>query len=66
MSNSKELLQKWIEAFNAKDLETVVNCYAEDAVNFQIATGEPSIGHEQIRIDTAEFFKGFSRCLGKG
>ena len=59
MNNSKELLQIWIEAFNNKDLETVVNCYSEDATNFQIATGEPSIGHKQIREDTAEFFRGF-------
>jgi steroid delta-isomerase-like uncharacterized protein len=59
MSNSKELLQNWIEAFQARDLESVVNCYAEKAVNFQIAAGEPSVGIKQIETDTAEFFKGF-------
>lgn len=59
MNSSKELLQNWIAAFNAKDLETIVNCYAEDAVNFQVATNEPSVGLEQIRFHTAEFFKGF-------
>ena len=59
MSQSKELLRKWITAFIAKDLEAVMDCYAEDAVNFQVAAGEPAVGHTQIRKDLAEFFKGF-------
>jgi len=59
MSDSKELLQKWIDAFNSKDIEAVMNCYAEDAVNFQVAAGESARGHAQIRRDTLAFFKGF-------
>ncbi len=59
MKKSRELLERWIELFTVKDLDEVVRCYAPDAVNFQIATGEPSVGREQIRFDTAEFFKGF-------
>ncbi len=55
----KELLQNWIDAFQRRDLEAVVACYAETAVNFQIAAGEPAIGKERIRQDTAEFFKAF-------
>ncbi len=62
---SKELLQKWIDAFQARDLEAVVECYAEDAVNFQIAAGEPSIGKEQIQTDTAEFFHAFPDAWSK-
>lgn len=65
MNDSKELLNKWIGYFNGKELDEVVNCYAENAVNFQIATGEPSIGHKQIRFDTAEFFKGFPDAWAK-
>lgn len=57
--NSKELLRNWINAFLAKDLEAVMDCYAEDAVNFQVAAGEPAIGKSQIREDMAEFFQGF-------
>lgn len=57
--DSKELLQKWIEAFQRCDVEAVVECYADNAVNLQIAAGEPAIGKEQIREVTAEFFKGF-------
>ncbi len=59
MIDSKALLENWIAAFQRRDLDDVVACYAADAVNFQVAAGEPSIGIEQIRHDTAEFFKGF-------
>lgn len=59
MNDSKALLEKWIKAFQSCDLDAVVACYADDAVNFQVAAGEPSIGIEQIRHDTAEFFRAF-------
>ncbi|MEZ5426043.1 MAG: ester cyclase [Pyrinomonadaceae bacterium] len=59
MTDSKKLLKKWIEAFQSREVEAVVDCYAEDAVNFQIAAGDPAVGIKQIRRDTAEFFKGF-------
>lgn len=59
MTDSKQLLQNWIDAFQACDVDAVVACYADDAVNFQIAAGEPAVGVGQIRKDTAEFFKGF-------
>lgn len=55
----KQLLQNWIDAFQACDVEAVVACYADDAVNLQVAAGEPAVGVEQIRKDTAEFFQGF-------
>jgi steroid delta-isomerase-like uncharacterized protein len=55
----KQLLQNWIDAFQRWDLDAVVACYAEDAVNLQVAAGEPAVGIEQIRKDTAEFFQGF-------
>ena len=56
---SVELLQNWIEAFQARDLERVTACYAEDAVNFQVALGEPSVGKAQIEADNAAFFAAF-------
>ena len=59
MNDSKKLLQNWIDAFQRCDVDAVVACYAEDAINFQVAAGEPSVGIEQIRIDTVEFFRGF-------
>ncbi|MDI1240544.1 MAG: ester cyclase, partial [bacterium] len=57
--DSKQLLQIWIDAFQRWDTEAVVACYADDAVNFQVAAGEPAVGIGQIRKDTAEFFQGF-------
>lgn len=53
------MLQIWIDAFERKDLANVIKCYSKDAVNFQIASGEPSVGCERIEKDTAEFFRGF-------
>ena len=58
-SDSRELLSAWIAAFQARDLQAVVDCYADDAVNFQVAAGEPSVGRAQIYSDTAQFFQGF-------
>lgn len=57
--DSKRLLQNWIDAFQACDVDAVVACYADNAVNHQVAAGEPAVGIEQIRKDTAEFFQGF-------
>lgn len=59
MADSKLLLQNWIDAFQRRDVDAVVACYADNAVNFQIAAGEPAVGIDQIRGDTAEFFGGF-------
>lgn len=56
---STELLQQWIGAFQACDVERVAACYADDAVNFQVATSQPAIGREQIAADTATFFSAF-------
>jgi steroid delta-isomerase-like uncharacterized protein len=65
MNNTTQLLEGWIDAFQKRDLERVVDCYSENAINFQIAAGEPSIGKVQIRIDTSEFFKGFPDAWSK-
>ena len=62
---TKELLRIWIEAFERKDLPAVLECYASDAVNFQVASGAPSLGLEQIEKDTAEFFQGFPDAWAK-
>lgn len=57
--NSKTFLQNWIDAFQRRDVDAVVECYADGAVNFQVAAGEPSVGVEQIRRDTEEFMRAF-------
>lgn len=33
----KKVVEKWVEAFNKKDLELLANLYTEDAINHQVA-----------------------------
>lgn len=43
----KQVLQVWIEAFNAKDVEKLMTLYHPDAVNHQVAN-DPIEGHDDI------------------
>jgi limonene-1,2-epoxide hydrolase len=47
----KQLVQRWVEAFNRADAETLVAMYADDATNHQVAES-PVVGRAAIR----EFF----------
>lgn len=51
----KEILEKWIIAFNNADIESLVDLYAEDAVNHQVAN-EPIFGKSAIRKMFSEEF----------
>ena len=44
----KEVLEKWIDFFNASDVEGIAALYADDAVNHQVANA-PVAGKEAIR-----------------
>lgn len=44
----KQVLEKWIDAFNKGDTEAISNLYADSATNHQVAN-EPVIGKEAIR-----------------
>ena len=44
----KDILLKWIEAFNNADVESIVNLYDDDAVNHQVANS-PVQGKQAIR-----------------
>lgn len=44
----KEVIEKWIEAFNKADAEAIAEFYAENAVNHQVAN-EPVVGKQAIR-----------------
>ena len=65
MSCARELILRWIEAFQSCDAEAVAEFYSDDAVNFQVAMEQPAIGKEQIKLDTIEFFKGFPDAWSK-
>ena len=43
-----EVVERWIERFNAADLEGLISLYAEDAVNHQVVT-DPLKGRDAIR-----------------
>lgn len=44
----KEILEKWIDAFNRADINTISELYADNAINHQVAN-EPVIGKSAIR-----------------
>lgn len=59
----KEILKKWIECFNASDVEGIVALYAEDAVNHQVANA-PVVGKEAIsRMFADEFATAEMVCI---
>jgi len=52
MNSPKEILNQWVEHFNNADVESLINLYAEDAENHQVAN-EPVKGKAAIK----EMFK---------
>ena len=44
----KEIVKKWVEAFNEGDSEKIANLYSEDAINHQV-TNEPVVGKDAIK-----------------
>jgi hypothetical protein len=59
----KQVVLKWVEAFNNKDVEALGNLYHESAVNHQVIT-EPLIGREAIKKMFAdEFAKAEMLCI---
>lgn len=59
----KDLILKWIDAFNRADVEAISALYAEDAVNHQVAN-DPVIGKDAITSMFAdEFSKATMICI---
>ena len=52
----KDIVEKWIEAFNNADVKTIASLYADNAINHQVAN-EPVEGKKAI---TKMFRKDFS------
>jgi len=55
----------WIEAFNSGNIKGLIDLYNPDAVNFQVAAGEPAVGIEKIKMDFEEFLRGFPNSYAK-
>lgn len=52
----KELIQKWVEAFNEGNAEKISEFYLDDAINHQV-TQDPVIGKRAIRKMFEDEFK---------
>lgn len=58
-----QVVRKWIQCFNAADIERLMALYAPDAVNHQLVT-EPLLGREAIRqLFTVEFARAKMVCI---
>ncbi len=51
----KEIVNRWVEAFNKADVETIASLYAENAINHQV-TNLPIEGKDAIRKMFADEF----------
>jgi limonene-1,2-epoxide hydrolase len=59
----KQVVQKWVEAFNKKDIEGLASLYTETAVNHQVNTDRLH-GREAIkRMFTEEFARAEMVCI---
>lgn len=58
-----EIVNTWIERFNAGDIDGLMELYAEDAVNHQVVT-DPLRGREAIRkLFEVEFERAEMTCI---
>lgn len=64
MKNSpKEILKQWVGHFNNADVESLINLYADDAVNHQVAN-EPVKGKTAIKeMFKKEFAQAEMTCI---
>jgi limonene-1,2-epoxide hydrolase len=59
----REILEKWIDAFNRADVEALADLYAENATNHQVAN-EPVVGKNAIRqMFMTEFAQAEMVCI---
>jgi hypothetical protein len=54
-----EVVQNWVAAYNRRDAEAAAELYHEDATNFQVALGDPTVGRKAILEDLLSFFHAF-------
>ncbi len=59
MMTPKQIVMEWVAAFNRRDAAAAAALYHDDAVNIQVAVGEPLQGREAIREDFTAFFQAF-------
>jgi len=47
--NPIDVVEKWVKAFNAADIDVLTQLYSEDAINDQVVFSEPVRGRDEIR-----------------
>lgn len=63
MLSPKEVVNKWVDAFNSGDVDTIASLYDNDAINHQVAN-EPVVGIEAIKeMFTNEFSTAKMVCI---
>ena len=65
MGIPKEIVRRWVAAFDSHDAEAAVELYSENAINFQVAVGAPVQGKELILADLRAFFNAFPNSYTK-
>jgi hypothetical protein len=59
----REIVEKWVDAFNAADADTLASLYEDTAINHQVVN-EPLVGKEAIRkMFIEEFAKAKMHCI---
>jgi limonene-1,2-epoxide hydrolase len=59
----KDLIKKWIDAFNNTDADALSELYASDAINHQVMN-DPLVGKEAIKqMFTTEFARARMVCI---
>jgi limonene-1,2-epoxide hydrolase len=59
----KELVQKWVDAFNRADVDALADFYADDAINHQVVT-DPLVGKAAIKkMFVTEFGRASMICM---
>jgi len=59
MDTPLEVVQDWVAAYNRRDAQAAAELYYEDATNFQVALGDPTVGRKAILEDLLSFFQAF-------
>lgn len=59
MNTPLEVVQDWVAAYNRRDAQAAAELYHEDATNFQVALGGPTVGRKAILEDLLSFFHAF-------
>jgi steroid delta-isomerase-like uncharacterized protein len=59
MGTPAAVVREWVGAFNHRDADAAAALYHDDAVNHQVAAGDPVAGRDAIRAMLADFFRAF-------